>query len=501
MDRNSRTGLSRFVGIIVVVASSLIPAVPSSGAAWGYCAAPASGLTTFTFTGAVSTSWKNAANWTMSPPGVAHYPGPGDGATGYVCIPAGKSVTLLGTGNLSGWVHVQMIDVAGALTVGEGGRIYVHGDPATRVSYLRSGTNTKLVNGSVLGGEGRYELEGTITVTSPKDFASAFTTRNCAIYSIPHPSGQDCVSLNESFPPQAGELLVADTGKVILNHPINVFDQYRITVRGLVKVQGASSLGTPTLIAADPGTSFELLPRLTTGRGTFQIANDGGYYVGRLGRSIDPTTLSVFINGGLVQKTAGPGTAVIDAAYSRVGSGSVTVQSGTLSLPTSATAPVTVGSADGCGFGTCADGALPPCMPVVSGQEAQTGQLTIPAGDTNGSTGVVLSLDGAGASGQLGQAVLAMAPGLSPLPADPATLTIRFDSTIAGGKTASTVSVQRQDTNPGPFLPIPDCVAGALPTGITSCLDRAASATASSAAGGDLVVVVRTTHFSRWVAL
>ena len=60
-------------------------------------------------------------------------------------------MTLLGTGNLSGWVHVQMIDVAGALTVGEGGRIYVHGDPATRVSYLRSGTNTKLVNGSVLG--------------------------------------------------------------------------------------------------------------------------------------------------------------------------------------------------------------------------------------------------------------------------------------------------------------------------------------------------------------
>lgn len=65
-------------------------------------------------------------------------------------------------------------------------------------------------------------------MTSPRTSPALFTTRNCAIYSIPHPSGQDCVSLNESFPPQAGELLVADTGKVILNHPINVFDQYRI---------------------------------------------------------------------------------------------------------------------------------------------------------------------------------------------------------------------------------------------------------------------------------
>ncbi len=513
MNRSFSTRLCRVLATIGLAAAALTaPVALSAQAAPAFCSLPASGLTVFTFTGSVSTDWFTDGNWSLSGGQPPRFPGVGDAATAYVCIPASKTVVVTnpppdtpGVPQATPWVNVQMLDNAGRLTVASGARLYVHGAPATRQTWLRQGSTTVLDRSAAIGGSGEWVLEGALSANGTSG-TPALTTRHCALYAIGDTSGQDCIAQGAPFPAQSGHLLVNDTGVFTLNRSLNVFDRYRITVRGVVRIKGLqdTTSGRPTLIAADPGTRFELRPKVTSsGKGLLDIKNDGGYHIGRLGRPIDPTTLSAFVNGGTVKKSGGSGTAVIDADYSRVGTGAVVVQSGTLSLPPGTNQAATVSASDAVGFGTCAPDVLP-CVPVQNGDDLQAGTLRISTGDASGAQQTTVQLDGAGpTSTTMGQKVHATTANLTATLTDPATLTLRYDASLRGSETPANVVVQRQPEAGGAWATVSaSCVGGQIPAGSTSCVDRVASAAATSAAaGGDLVVVVRTTQFSRWVAL
>ena len=96
--------------------------------------------------------------------------------------------------------------------------------------------------------------------------------------------------------------------------------------------------------------------------------------------------------------------------------------------------------------------------------------------------------------------VVVHASSLTAGPYKPAIIRLRFDSTILGGRTAGTVKVYRQATTSSPYRYVKACSASNLPpTGEKSCVDRDASAAASSGLGGDVVMLIRTSTTSRWV--
>lgn len=129
------------------------------------------GMTTNTFVGAVSTAWSTGANWSLG-----KAPTQSDKSTGYVCIPAGKTVVANSTVS----AYVQAIDVSGSasLTLQKGSKLYVYGDKATRPSQFRSGS-TVTVSGATLGGVGAYTVAGTLNWRSESGGASSIRSRPC----------------------------------------------------------------------------------------------------------------------------------------------------------------------------------------------------------------------------------------------------------------------------------------------------------------------------------
>lgn len=463
------------LGLLAIGVAALPWTTPVAASAAGpFCGL--SGMVTNTWTGGANNGlWDSAGNWSLG-----RAPNFTDAATGYACINAGRVVTMRAGES----AELQALDVAAGTTLKllTGSVLLVHGDQATRPSSLRSGSITQLKG--TLGGPGRIDLDGKITWTSTPSGASTMTTRRCGL-------GGTC-GAPVSGP--KGLLIVGNTGLVdVTPLGVNLFDEYQLRVHGTVKLRNQAYVG------ADRGTSLELLPKLSaTGVGTLLIANDGGWYEGRTLYGV--TGLSAATNGGLIRKSAGNGTSVIAAQYTRVGSGRVKVDSGTLSLPDNVTHAVTVGASDSLGFGAC-NSLVYACEPVADAQDPQTGTVTVPSSDGNGAQ-LTLNLDGAGPAGTIGELVHAGASGLAATTANPAILRLRYDTSVLGGKTWSNLVVERAPDGSSTYAVVPACLAsGAPPSGSAACVDRRGQAASSRTLGdGDALMVVRTTGFSRWRA-
>lgn len=442
------------------------------------------GMTTNTFVGAVSTAWSTGANWSLG-----KAPTQSDKSTGYVCIPAGKTVVANSTVS----AYVQAIDVSGSasLTLQKGSKLYVYGDKATRPSQFRSGS-TVTVSGATLGGVGAYTVAGTLNWRSESGGASSIRSRPCPTATL-----QNCEP--DLAPAAAGLLTVADTGVVNVGAPgvefgVNLRDQFRIVVRGQLTIHGA------TYVAADDGTTLELRPRtLGTGVGRLTLAGDGDWYEGFADA---PFGLPAVVNEGLIEKTAGTGVSSFEAAYQRVGTATdpgVHVGAGTFAHLGGQPFAARVEGAATVGSGTChAVG----CTPEATTADQQTVSVTVPGADPDGATMTVTETTETGPVGSFAPPAHVQQSGLDASTTAPATLTLKFDSTTipAGVSGIADIAVlRRPDDAPDYTTVSADCDDGTIPDGQPACVDRRPGYS-SYTPGSDAIVTVRTTGFSRWVA-
>ncbi|MBK6886732.1 MAG: hypothetical protein IPH03_10045 [Tetrasphaera sp.] len=443
-----------------------------------FCALPTAGTTlvTNTWTGSAGDGlWATGANWSLGRP-----PGNNDTATGYVCIGGTASVTI-GDG-ISAEIQMLDLDAGATLRLTPGGRLFVYGPMASRPSFLRHGSTT--INQGALGGPGLINVDGIMRWTSGT-YAAALGSRRC--FFLPASNPASCIG---TVPATPGLMVVGNTGMVDVNGKgVNFYDDYRMTVRGLLKLSG-----TGAYVAANHGTILTLSPKAgTTGVGVFQIANNGGWYEGNP-RPAAPDALGQVINNGRIWKSGGTGMSQVIGTYS--GTGTAQVSSGTLILPEGTTATSRVAPARAYGFGYCPYTNSLTCTPDTNQDHPQAAKVRLP-GSLSGAKALRVQQDGH-VSGAIGTVVLVKAlTAFTMTRTDPAVLTFRFDSLIANGKTDKTITIKTAPDGSATFTVVPNCLAGgAIPTPATACVDRSAGSTS----GGDVTVVVRTMHFSRWHA-
>ncbi len=477
--------------VLTALLTALLP-TPSSAAVPAYCSLSWPGQVRFVWDGGGGDGqWSTPANWSNNLEPNKTY-----GSTGYVCIPSWAEVTL-GSG-VQG--DLQAVDVQGGATLllDTGSKLYVHGDHTSRPSVVRA--TAKMYNYGAFGGPGRLDLLGTMWWRSTAGGASSITTRDCSL-------GATCGGPVQG---PVGHLEVGDTGTVrVDDRGVNLQDQHRIVVRGQVRLSGRG------YIAADRGTRFELAAKTGgAGVGVLTIANDGGYYEGRTLNGV--TTLSALVNGGRITKSAGSGTSVVSATYSRTTAGRVQVSSGSLAFPDGTTQAAQVSGGRTWGSGQCSDaGAYVPgsdayaCAPATeAGTDPQSQMFRVPTADINGAQVQVTEVVG-GPADRIGSQVQLHATGLAATPTAPAVVNLRYDSSILGGKTWDDIRVYRRADGTTAYVVVPSCDdQGRPPAGAVGCVDRRGLSTSSrnvndpgDAAGEpvDVVMVVRTTATSRWV--
>ncbi|MDQ3628399.1 MAG: hypothetical protein M3419_06270 [Actinomycetota bacterium] len=460
-------------------------AVAPAPAAGGFCSMDGQpGLVTNRWIGSGGGLWVDDANWsTGSAPNML------DGDTAYACINAGGTVRMREGES----ANMQAIDVAAGTTLqlDTGSMLYVEGDQSTRPSTVRRGATVNLLG--TLGGPGRINLAGHLTWTSTRFGASTITTRKCALFATNDP---DVCDSAVSGPP--GLLSVRDTGTLrIPGRGVNLFDEYQLEVRGAVRLAGAEAY-----VAADRGTAVELRPQLDgTGVGRLVIANDGGWYEGRTRNGLND--LSTFVNEGLLLKRGTSGTSVIAASYERVGGGAVRVVTGTLALPAKTDQPVDVSPESTYGSGRCGDGAGAGygCQPVTFARDKQLASLQVPAQDADGAT-VTLDELAPSTATTLGVPLRVHAEGLVASRVAPARLLMRYDATILAERTWEDLNVLRRADGTRAYRLVLACLGdGRPPLGSVACVDRRGlTGSSRTLNGGDVVMVIRTTATSRWVA-
>ncbi len=480
LERLQHRGRVAALAAVVLAALTGSVLIPPAAALPSYCSLSWPGQERFEWDGGGGDGqWSTAANWSNNlEPNLSY------GSSGYVCIPSWATVTM-GRGTQG---DIQAFDVQGGATLrlATGSKLYVHGDQSTRPSILRP--TAKMYLSGAFGGPGRLDLLGTMWWRSTDFGASTIATRNCSL-------GATCEG---PVTGAAGLLEVGDTGLVHIDERgVNLQDQYRIVVRGQVRLRNQG------YIAADRGTAFELAAKSAApGVGALVIANDGGYYEGRTLNGI--TALSSLVNGGRIVKTAGAGTSVVSATYSRTSAGRLQVSSGSLAFPDGTTQSAITAAGRSWGSGRCADAAYA-CTPVTDvGVDVQNQSLQVPSTDTNGATVQVTEVTG-GPADRIGSQVQLHATGLEATPAAPAVVTLRYDSSLLNGKTWERIRIYRRADGTTAYVEVPSCDSeGRPPVGSVGCVDRRGLATSSrnvAEPGGavDVIMVVRTTATSRWV--
>jgi hypothetical protein len=481
---SARTRIGALLAALACLASTAAMPSPSSAAVPAFCSLSWPGQVKVVWDGGGGDGqWSTGANWSTDQEPDLTY-----GSTGYVCIPSGFTVTM-GAG-VQG--DLQAIDVqqGATLQMSTGSKLYLFGDQASRPSVVRP--TARLFLSGTLGGPGRLDLLGRMWWRSTANGASTIATRDCSL-------GATCAGPVQGT---TGLLEVGDAGVVQVDgRGVNLQDQYRVVVRGQLRLSGQG------YVAADRGTGFQLAARTGgAGAGVLTIANDGGYYEGRTLNGL--TTLSSFVNGGRIVKSAGAGTSVISATYSTTPAGRVQVDAGTLVFPDGTTQAATVAAGKTYGSGRCVGSSFG-CTPTTeAGIDVQSQTFTVPTADTNGSTVQVNEVTG-GPADRIGSTVQLHATGLAATPAAPAVVVLRYDSSILGGRTWRDIRVFRQADGAAAYVLVPSCDAqGRPPAGSVGCVDRRGLATSSrdvrdagdpAGAPVDAIVVVRTTGTSRWV--
>ena len=481
------SAFARYVVATVLGASLLIPAGASQSTPLVDCDV-LPGLVPNVWTGLgvdpdADDQWENDANWSL---GIA----PLRLSDPYVCIPAGGT-PVIGAGQ---GAELVALDVAagGSLTVETGGKLFLYGGSLTP-STIRGRVD---VVGATFGGPGRVDVSGSLNVRSLGPSAPAtLTTRECAAaLCLPGLPGIGAT----------GRIVVEDEGVVdVSGGRVNLADQFRITVHGLLRVHDHGFL------AADHGTRLELLPRSepTAGTGTLRLEDDGDYVEGS--NDAGTAELGVVVNQGLIIKSGGSGTSLVTGSYSQPSPGAVTVESGTLLLPSGSPTPATVASGSGYGSGRCLGRGQPGCLAQTFGLDRQNAQLQVPAEDSTGASVVIRELGTESSPADIGLPVEAHATGLSATAAAPAILSLRYDERILDGRGWTSIDIFRRADDGAPYVVLQPCLAdGAPPLGQVACVDRrglpGSSRNVVDAEGPgtapDVIMVVRTVDTSRWVA-
>jgi hypothetical protein len=460
-----------------------------TGSIPGFCDAPVASVWQGLGVGPGTTDdWQTAANWDGGVP-----------SDGDACIPEGGQPRI----EAGEEEHLRTIDVAKNATVhvDSGGKLFLFGDQsADEDSIIRRNGTIDVVSGT-FGGIGHLHVLGTLRLKNDGSGAATMLTRDCSYDSTPgpeYPFEEDCTSPTPT--PVAGPTFLAeidDYGLLDIDGGgINLGDQVRVRVRGTFEVRADA------YVAVDHGVAVSLRAHRTgiDGTGTLQFDGDGGFLEGKIQADTGIASLATLDNRGMILKTAGTGTTLVSAAYSQPSPGAVEVQEGTLLLPTGSVKPAAVGSGATYGTGKCTVPDDPACVPTTSTSFRQAANLTVPTVDADGANVVVRKLSTKSTSADVGFPFVVHATSLTAGPYKPAIIRMRFDSTILAGRTAATLKVYRQATTSSPYRYVKACSASNLPpTGEKSCVDRDASASASSGQGGDVVMIIRTSTTSRWV--
>ena len=154
-----------------------------------------------------------------------------------------------------------------------------------------------------IGGTATIRAQGDVTFTSGQFGTFLTSTHNGG--------GQQ--------PPADPGLLVVEGHATLTNLGLALSTGYGVSVAS----GGVVTMAPDTWFAADYGTALIIQPG-----GTLEVAGDGDYHQGF---AVAGQPLSLLTNNGLLTKTAGAGTSVVDATYA--GSGQAAVLSGTLALP------------------------------------------------------------------------------------------------------------------------------------------------------------------------
>jgi hypothetical protein len=398
-----------------------------------------------------STNWDTPSAWT--PTGIP-------GNTSIACIATSDTIVI--DSQFVGKIHTDQVHLAGSakVEVHEGMGLWVDG---AAPSIWAPGTSVEVTMGQ-LGGAGTIRAQGDVTFTSGA--SGTFLT------SIQTAGG------GEQPPADRGEMIV-EGHATLSNLGLGLLTGYQVSIANGGKV----SLAPNAFVAADYGTALSIQPG-----GTLELAGDGDYHQGI---AVSGQPLSVLTNNGLLTKTAGYGTSVVDATYA--GSGQAAVQSGTLALPDNqqvgaAVSPGTTLATGRCeGVGASCQATTDPAKDTMSVAFAVPGANAGPAAVRLQELGPVgPAVDPAA----IGNEVLAHADNLTAGQA--ARVDLRFSQADVMATPLNEVQVVHT-TDAGAEVLLPDCANGALPAGLYSCVVRPATRTADNT-----FVSVLTTTTSRW---
>jgi hypothetical protein len=269
---------------------------------------------------------------------------------------------------------------------------------------------------------------------------------------------------------------------------VNLVDEYTLQVRGRLRLTGDG------YVAADHGTRLVLIGTSNLSGGRFELRNNGGWYEGRNPYNLPLSTIS---NNGFVYKSNSVGTSVLEGKQS--GTGTAEVASGTLAL--NGTGAVQVQPARQYSSGRC-NPAIPiadayACKPIAFSGDKQIASVRVGAQDPGGAK--VSLREAARTIPGFGRTQVVDTSGMSVTRSHPAVLTLRYDAAVRAGRSPASVKILHQH-GPGPYATVPTCAAhGHIPASAVACVDRR-PAFSRVAGDGDLIMVVRTIRFSRWVA-
>ncbi len=426
-------------------------------------------------------SWDDAWNWDEN-----CIPGELDPDTpknDIAVIPFGESVTLTG---VQLQPSIASLQNAGTLTMTLGSELTISGNSTSYITEMY----------------GWLRGSGVFTVTERLDWGSVngtatMSTRKCF-------DAGPCVTA----PAKAGVTKIAPNAVMNVNGlGVNLSD------RRVIKNYGTVALSGNGYIAADYGTTFRNIDNAHPSQPIFDLQNDLGYYQGFT--TVPGETLGVFRNSGILRKSAGSGTSVVDVRYfttdgASPSTGTVEIQTGQLTLLSpNYVGAVTAEVTQGAGFANGAPGPCDPdpdpsdCALDTTADDQQAASLDLTEAGAGTAPVTLEELASAPNPSGFGVPVLVESPGASASNAEPMELRLYLDSSLLGAATASDVAkrarVQRQATENGSYQALPRCAAVGGSTPTQACVDRAASVAETAAAdGGDVVLVVETQQNSRY---
>ncbi len=401
---------------------------------------------TTTWQGGNGGNWNVAANWNHGLP-----------TSGSVaCIGAGGSAVLG-----SGEVHVAKLHIDGGLTV-QGASLFVDSADGSEWS---SGSQVTVDHGTV-GGTGHIFVHGVVHFSGGSVLTSA-------------PGGPGTV-----WPGQHGTLDIPGDGQVFIDDSsLSLRTRYTIGIFGELVVQSDG------LVTADWGTMTTVVQG-----GLLELNGAGGYYQGS---PVSGQSLGDLVNAGLIAKTGGGTTSIVEAAYNQTSTGTTEVDCcATLAFAGSQVVSGLVQPAMSLGTGACGAGTTSVCGGSVD-PAVDPSSVKLELSGSNGNASAVqvqeLGLPAVTTDSRaIGNEVFAHAAQLTNDPANPATLTLRFSQADVMSTPLSEIQVGHiSDT--GLMTKTPDCVGGNLPSGAVYCVVRPVTRTAQNT-----FVTVKTTQTSRW---